>query len=140
MRAQAQPEVIRDSRGSHRCDSTRQPYSRPARGEADAPTRNTSTNRREPNVFVRARVGVMFVFLLAVSPADAPTHRSIRPHDPFWAHSVHVSAAVGVALPTAQFRDNFETAWDGGVTVAWPVAGHRRASGSRERPRTKVNY
>ncbi len=75
-------------------------------------------------VCVRGRVGIAVVLLVTVTGRRSDAQADST-YDPFWEHSVHVSAAAGVALPTAQFRNNFETAWDGGVTVAWPVVGHR---------------
>lgn len=75
-------------------------------------------------MFVRARIVALTVLLVAAGgrPSAAQVDST---SDPFWERAVHVSAAAGVALPTAQFSNNFETAWDGSVAVAWPVVGLR---------------
>jgi hypothetical protein len=75
-------------------------------------------------VLVRARSIALMTLLMAVAGRRSAAQVDST-YDPFWGRAVHVSAAAGVALPTGQFRNNFEPAWDGDVTAAWPVVGLR---------------
>ena len=71
-------------------------------------------------VSVRALVRVVLasVSLSIGSSAFAQTDTI---SDTFWAHPFHANAFAGGSFPTGQWRNSFDAAYDGGISVAWPV-------------------
>jgi hypothetical protein len=68
---------------------------------------------------------------VSIIVALAVAHRAVAqsdstPYVNFWDHPIHASAFAGGSFPTGQWRDAFEAAYDGGLSVAVPF---RRGSG-----------
>ncbi len=70
-------------------------------------------------VRVCARVVAIILALSAAQRAAAQADTAT--YDNFWDHPIHASAFAGGSFPTGQWRDAFEAAYDGGISVALPV-------------------
>jgi len=64
-------------------------------------------------------VAAQFLVLVAAQRAVAQSDTTTSVD--FWNHPIHASAFVGGSFPTGQWRDSFEAAYNGGLSVAWPV-------------------
>ncbi len=69
---------------------------------------------------MRLRVGARAVLILVgVWMAPRAVAQSDTTADNYWLHPLHASAFAGGSFPTGQWRNSFEAAYDGGISVAW---------------------
>jgi hypothetical protein len=69
-------------------------------------------------ILARAAVLVALGMLAAARGSQAQDDSG---YGPFWQRPVHTGFEVGVSFPTGEFRQGFESGWDIGASLAWPL-------------------
>jgi hypothetical protein len=67
-----------------------------------------------------ARFDVLAV-IVATCIAQGSAAQTDTTYASVWEHPIHTSVFVGESFPARQWRNSFEAADDGGISVAWPV-------------------